>query len=109
VNLTPTTPTGIYVLGSMRGIGVRERPGCRGKIIKGKLRPFIGERGFWDGLTALSPEGSKVSLSGGMELQMAKMLREGYWPELLDPELNRRALEARLNYQLEDRIRRSHG
>jgi hypothetical protein len=88
---------------------VRERPGCRGKIIKGKLRPFIGKHGFWDGFTALSPHGSKVSLSGRMELQMAKMLREGYWPEFLDAELNRRALEARLNYQLEARIQRSHG
>jgi hypothetical protein len=109
VNLTPTTPTGIFVLGSMRGIGVRERPGCRRKIIEGKLRPFIGERGFWDGITALSPEGREVSLSDGMELQMAKMLREGYWSDLLDAELDRRALEARLNYQLEARIQRSHG
>ena len=109
MDLTPTTPTGIFVLGSMRGICVRERRRCRRKIIEGKLRPFIGEHGFWDGFRAVGPDGHKVFLSEGMELQLAKMLREGYWPELLDPELNRRALEARLNYQLQARIRRSNG
>ena len=108
MNLTPTTPTGIFVLGSMRGIGAMERPRCRKQIIAGKLRPYIGELGFWDGFTARDPSGRKVFLSDGMKLQMGRMLREGYWPELLDPELNRKALDARREFQRIDR-RRTHG
>jgi hypothetical protein len=94
------------VLGSMKGIGAKERPRCRKKIIDHQLKPFVGACGYWEGFQAITPNGRKPFLSDGMERQMTKMAREGFWPELLDPELNRRALAARRDDQREARALR---
>ena len=83
------------VLGSMRGIGTRPRTGCRRMIIRRQLRPYIDRFGRWDGFSGLRPDGRKCDLTEGMARETGRMLREGYWPQLLNPELNRRALAAR--------------
>lgn len=64
-------------------MGAKERPVCRKKIIELQFRPFIGECGYWEGFQAVGPDGIKSFLSDGMARQMGKMLREGFWPELL--------------------------
>ena len=93
------------VLGSMKGISAKERPKCREVIIRDSLRPFIDEcLGFWNGFQALQPNGMKIFLSVGLRRQMGKMLREGFWPELLDAEMNAQAKEARHEYQRLGRI-----
>jgi hypothetical protein len=99
-----------FVLGSMRGIGTSPRPGCRRMIIRHQLRPYIDRFGRWDGFSGLRPDGHRCDLSEGMAREMGKMLREGFWPELLDPELNRRAQEARRDSQRQARLwRRTNG
>jgi hypothetical protein len=89
-------PCKTVALGSMRGYRAKERPRCRLAIINHELRPFIDERdGVWNGFQALRSNGKRTFLSDGMRKQMGRMLREGYWVEMLDCELNRRAQESR--------------
>lgn len=46
----------------------RERPKCRKIIVEENLKPF-----------ATRGDGKIVSLFGGLTIQMAKMIDEGYW------------------------------
>jgi len=70
------------------------------------LRPFVGEDGFWNGFQAALPNGKKTFLSDGLKKQMGLMLREGFWPDLLDPQLNEQAREAKRKYRRLDRLSR---
>ena len=81
------------VLGSMVGWRSKERPLCRKWIVAQGLRPRI-EKGLWVTFMADCPDGSHTFLTDGYSKQMGRMLREGFWPELLTPEMHERAERA---------------
>ena len=58
----------------------RERPGCRKAILSRGLRPHVGPDGRWDGRHAVTPEGRRTALSGGLRKEMRLMIAEGRWP-----------------------------
>ena len=102
---TRTTASG-FALGSRRGIGAKERPRCRRVIIRSGLRPFLDEWEYWNGFAAILPDGKRTFLTDGLSSQMGLMLREGYWPDLLDPDVSERTAEARRLYDRQARLER---
>ncbi len=60
---------------------------CRKRIEERGLRPNVkirNSRKYWDGITAIRPNGEEAFLSGGMAVQMRKMVKDSYWPDLRD-------------------------
>ena len=69
-----------YRGGIVAAVG-KERPRCRRMIIAYHLRPWLDQRGIWDGYFALNETNQMIALSGGMQKQMRRMILEGYWIE----------------------------
>lgn len=67
------------------GLYTKERPRCRKAICDKSLSPCRDAKGYWDGYSALTPDGRRAFLSEGVEKQMRKMLWEGYWPLVCNP------------------------
>jgi len=51
----------------------KNHSGCRHRIYKLRLRPYV----HYDGLQALTPDGTVMSLSDRMKQEMARMIGEG--------------------------------
>ncbi len=64
-------------------MNIKERPRIRKAIVAGEIRPYTDAEGYWDGITAVWPDGHVSCLCSSFAKQMRRMVELGDLGEIM--------------------------